>query len=165
MGSPVVSHDFLLLSLQKARGPMVLLRKVLERTLFSWITEPKLKKAQERCIHKWSPKSIQKAKKHTLTNPLEYTQTHIHAHMFFACWKISSSIPSIITSIQVHADASVEYGDQADSHPSCVGGWERARASRFTLVPRPLVSAEEANCLVKLKILPDVFVPSQVERP
>lgn len=56
-------------------------------------------------------------------------------------------------------------GDQADSHPSCVGGWERVRASRLTLVPRQLVSAEEANCLVKLKILPDVFVPSQAERP
>lgn len=62
----------------------MLLRKVLERTLFSWITEPKLKKAQERCIHKWSPKSIHKAKKHTRTNPHEYTQTHIHIHVFFA---------------------------------------------------------------------------------
>lgn len=44
-----------------------------------------------------------------------------------------------------------------------VGGWKRVLASCFTLVPRQLVSAEEANCLVKLKILPDVFVPSQAE--
>lgn len=140
---------------------------MLERMLFSWITEPKLKEAQKRCIHKWSPKNINKAKKHTLTNPHEYTKAHIHthAHVFCACWKISSLILSIITSIQVHADSSFQYGDQADSHASCAVGWERVRASRFILVPWQLVSAEKANSLVKLKILPDVFVPSQAEWP
>lgn len=46
-----------------------------------------------------------------------------------------------------------------------VGGWKRVCASGFTLVPWQLVSTEEANCLVKLKILPDNFVSSQAEWP